>query len=1804
MIGRRQYVLLLTVLLIGLPTFNMYAPPAQLDWWQDEVVTSDRGVSAVTDGDSLKLTGAIAIDGEVVVENTLGSGAELLVVIDDTDAFLFPASVANPGFGHLMFYAAKDSKITVDVSSGDLIFTGSNWGDNHVNNEALTITFSGPGQTEFKIGPSHIVGFEGFFGNGGNTATDFWDDYSSTGSGVHAYITMDQDYDDAVKDGINKVVFTRLPWAQGVCGDTAKVSIGRYSYMTYLSTNKSGVECACTINCEDMRHAYGTLAFDPSVYDNTDLGRLLLHIKGSYWVDSSGTVWGTPFAYNDGGLMVAGHFVESFTNPIDIRDVSLNMPGGVEAIIRIIDETAYTNTSDSSYRDDLIAKSPNSEPEITLPTRRGLLVLNENKSLARFTADPYVNNDWQNQFIKYDDGIAKNNRPGFIIGNNGHMEIFHNTFLDYVAASTMMIDQKLYDRSADVDPGNPSSWNAISQSLLKLHNPSALVIDGLALYDAATAALLPYVYDQTTNPNGYQAHLAEVGGRHAHVTLRGDARMYLRSGVGNDGYVSGKDGYIVPGGSCDDRVYTFTINYDLKECTVSQEGSYDGTIIIGNGSDGRPTYLTRGEGNHVLDVEGKLTVRATDDDNSINGAGFLINHLHHQIDPNISTVFVRHPITSALKLGMLNLPGIKIDQMGREIANDAGTLVERPLSTESTYYPVYNSSSILLNDEMALHNVFFEHNDPLKVVGPDPVTAEPAIVGGEKAVYDKSYLDTYKSCYPDQAYKWYALCAPEKITTKVPLLSLFDSTVRLHEALGSSGIRWVVTDKFAHDLNVGEGFTSNDATLVGNTSTLMSYNHGDLLDTLNEYWGRVFIIGSMKNVMADGSTNDFTKNAYLNIYRSWDDPSISLIVKLALQTDLQPLYTAQYGSNVLSTLQTLDDQNKGKAYQLFYLGNNSFASVGWTTTYGDQVISPADIVGKTITYTYGINEGIRPRPWDEEWNHSVGVMSGSCLADYIFTLSDSGNKRAVLSLEGDHYYFGAKDEDGKPAVGCCEKTLCLDCNKAAGVVYADFGGLISTINYYDETKSWTWYPDTYVDTVFAYRQWPHVLNADLDMFIDDFSGLIDLPHDQVKFGKAMQPYCLDFPTMLTSGDGQTKENNIRLNIYDEKTNGVAPPTIQKASGEEVTIAWNKRVDNPSSPQFVPVKSFMIDPNKDVPRVPVVTRGTHVITSPYTMPDSVLTVSTGDVISQLRVSGATAADPFHIYVSGGPRGYGIVREFTSVQSDCFVPGEGAHGVIFMDGGAHIGLGVRDWNENSVNAWNLLGHDYITLAPNGNGVIEVMSDMIIADKLPFVPTANFGSKNGNNQSLQYSSGDQRLIFHSDVPREIRIPSGGELDLSAFGKVADPSASPFSQIIEFGGKIRFVIEPGAKIRFPSNPDQLPVLYFNDDAELIFLGSNDGDEFVWEDYKHSEAVRTKILGKGQIWLNKDAKMLIMSEFTHVGVETDEQTPETDITISIQRAAGMYVGDETTAGGCFQVGNPIDKGDSHDIKFTFRLNGARSKIHLDRLGMIGLGVGVINKFHPVNKYWRLEGMHNISEINCLFREGILDHSNIFDGDSDNGSLLAIGPATTYNMQLGKSSLTNLSTVIVRGGGNIMYMANKFVPTYTNGVLDAGVVGMYPNTGGTLGNGAPLPPSYLHDTDHILSTAVATGATLVDGSYSILSSRHILKQNTAIGTATITRTPSATGSLIQIDFSGTPSDFFKYLQFTPLGTQPEDSYVTFGQTQLKNRVGYVIGTAITRDTDPKISDQSDPADAAHFGVLGVSLDPTNIPVDYAGVNPA
>lgn len=464
-------------------------------------------------------------------------------------------------------------------------------------------------------------------------------------SKVRTHIVMEQSEQEALKERRSQVVFEKVSGQQG---KTIWIKIGQDTHFAFISPHE--------------KEGYGSLAFDTSLHDT---GRMVLALARG---DAAGDG-------RDGGLHIYGCAVQGTGKDgcvcaADIRTrVSYNKPAGAGAVLRICDDVQAVsiarNPANPTARERAAwhARTPDD--------RRGLVVINHCATfptLARsLGAMP-----------------AGEPRTGFVLGCNGHIEIDDTCFLDYIAGSTNR-------RLAYLDP-----------SRSKLHNPSALIIDG------GTCA----------------------SDRSAQITLYGRAGVYVRCGASSQtggllaGVVARDDGEVV------DATISKGI-WNGAWCVVP-----DVHQSIARDAGGAPRSPDGGryclDGEHVLDVEGALTIRS---------------------------VPARFGVPAS---GYVNVPSRALDHAG-QVMGGASLVKDKA-------YDCYNASSVLLNAPLTLDQVRWEHDDVLRNLTPSVTeSALPAILGGERS-----------SLRGD---------------TSGGLLCLCNSQIACHSSLVLAGVRVVVHEK-------------------------------------------------------------------------------------------------------------------------------------------------------------------------------------------------------------------------------------------------------------------------------------------------------------------------------------------------------------------------------------------------------------------------------------------------------------------------------------------------------------------------------------------------------------------------------------------------------------------------------------------------------------------------------------------------------------------------------------------------------------------------------------------------------------------------------------------------------------------------------------------------------------------------------------------------------------------------------------------------------------------------------------------------
>lgn len=1672
-----------------------------------------------------------ALDEDVGIDDTVTVSKDVYIIARHSDvtvtvtrlnSLVQPASFydgdsSTPGWAHVIFRPETTDRTIIVECDYDLTFSGATATTSGPDTD-LIVTFSGQGTTLFKLKDLNStwgwrgaqVSFEGFQKGG---YADSGPVPAITKAGTRVYILMDQTETQAVTEGRNKVVFQRKEWDGSNGGLPVGVKVGNGSFITYLSTNQTGDPTqpggpAAGGTFDGANGDFGSIAFDPT---HAGEGRMYLRLARNVEENT---------AFGDGSVVVFGHFVPHFTEEAIRTKVYLNAVAGRKAIFRITDGLRY---SDGSITDP------------TETNARGLLVINESLHLPNMANDPYQDHNiwsmshtdlthpnyplyWAHDYAwsqaaralsGHSPDAYLNVQPGFILGTNGRMDIYHRTFLDYVASQDQTLN---FFETGDFSTyrGLGYSTQLLTSSVFKFRNPSAFHVDGLNHY-SNTNGYFDAGYDNygIYNPEVGVGSSPEIINPNAEIFMYGDAKTLFRSGKnpGTERVTSSNGGRdSVYGPWYDDTVgveryvYTFTID----------RAAYNAQYIPS-------ANVTDGEGRNVIDIEGPLTVRKfvrdSAPDRTYGATG------------------------EALDEAVINLPTVTIDETGREFDYITPSYITRPL-TKLNLYQIYDSPSVFLNDHVELYDVIYANSDITKLLNTNPLTALPNFVGGERTYFNTTVFEA--QLLDPLVHEHYQL----------PNFRLYNSRHDLHEHFVAAGCRFIVRDQTNYS---GPTLADNQKALYGadadNLSVLKCYDHGDDLDTVDHAFGRLFMASCGNNKMSDGTSNKTVENCTVDVYRKNQINSPNMpaqIIKLSLQSE-------DDGDNPLMEY-LVEPTDSQRAHHLILLNRPyhgvGLIDLGWTTTVGDNTRYPWEPLSSNASNHFDIRA--------EEPSGDV-----------------TNTPPATMSIDGNYFYFGGTDWTANKAV------VPVTATGQGSVIYVNHGGRITITQPAEDKNGY----DSFMDLPIAYKLWSY----------DGLRGIIDLPKDQVMYGYGFgrQPYNLN--RVLTDAGSAV---GIHLDTYNSSNVQGYDGRIaaDRYSGEEYVLAWRNRVDN--SDVNIPVKT---------PLKAMITRYTGIIDQVVSMPSNMLYFGAGhgwaDVVTQLKVSGSTMADPMHLLIDGyaSAPGYAWVKEIVSISSNPTVYGEGDHGIIFLRNGGRLGLGNNSWNSDSLNSWKLLGKDYLTISPAGNGTIDLNSDVFVVDRGAFVAEAGFGEEEVNRLTINLNGND------------LYVPAGGELDLSSFGQNLK------RQEIEFSGEGRVILGHGSVIRFPksiapSTIEDAPVLYFNDSTKLVI---EDDPELGKGEYTTLEAAdedKVKIFGIGQIWLNKDAHFEVLGG-SKVRVGSDTDTYYTHVRISIQRQGDFIIGDEQESGGSFEVGNPSTvtgpSGEESAISFDLILNGIKARTHLDRGAFMGFGVGMIDKssdnmngdstltnnpsvstagdvhFTPdQTNAWKVQTLYNVWKINLTINKGIFDHSNIFNGSDRKSSMLAIGPIYEYDGTAGSYTfeLSDPNRSKVLAGGNLMLLDQE-TTTWINAwnFVD------------------PKP------REDWQSPAEDYGM------YNILAADMIIQQQQNSNFVASTVTKLSGGGIKMVTSSSTPEkDFFDFIS-TPKYQELGGKMVNCGATQYRTYIDYVNtpqsstnysyatnAEQIYRLTGISVIGDGLPEDGVEIGVLGSTG--TNEPVVYTVVN--
>ena len=406
------------------------------------------------------------------------------------------------------------------------------------------------------------------------------------------------------------------------------------------------------------------------------------------------------------------------------------------------------------------------------------------------------------------------------------------------------------------------------------------------------------------------------------------------------------------------------------------------------------------------------------------------------------------------------------------------------------------------------------------------------------------------------------------------------------------------------------------------------------------------------------------------------------------------------------------------------------------------------------------------------------------------------------------------------------------------------------------------------------------------------------------------------------------------------------------------------------------------------------------------------------VEQLLVTRSRLGDQVNLLVGQG----GLVRELIFLRG--FNNSDVAMGTIVVAGGGQVGLGTANRNVDSLDANITLGINGVTIIANGNGVIELNENVIIDNVCHIMPGPDFGTTSTITPNT--------LVFFSNDACELRIKNTGVLDLSLF--------SGDLQQVMFAGNMRLVFEPGARMILSniSGDANRTSVTFTDTVSIEFERVFDADVLSGAALNAVENRVVKFSGNGNVVMNQGATLVLPVD-TFMGIETDVQcTNTTDIIWTLNDQASFNIGTNDDQGGSLQVGNRTNV-TGGVVNFELVVDGVNAVFQVKQEGVLSFGAGVVDKSSDVPNDWTFECLNNVGNVSISLLQGSFRHNQIFDGGSDQASLLVIGQADSYDFSF------NVNNALILGGGNLALVATctttppfAIPVTNVNGTLPGG----------------------------------------------------------------------------------------------------------------------------------------------------------------------
>ncbi len=219
----------------------------------------------------------------------------------------------------------------------------------------------------------------------------------------------------------------------------------------------------------------------------------------------------------------------------------------------------------------------------------------------------------------------------------------------------------------------------------------------------------------------------------------------------------------------------------------------------------------------------------------------------------------------------------------------------------------------------------------------------------------------------------------------------------------------------------------------------------------------------------------------------------------------------------------------------------------------------------------------------------------------------------------------------------------------------------------------------------------------------------------------------------------------------------------------------------------------------------------------------------------------------------------------------------------------------------------------------------------------------------------------------------------------------------------------------------------------------------------KYADDIRAKLQGVMDITLAGNSQLTI-AQGAILGVETsnsNNSVVNTQVALTVQDAAQVIIGTDTTPGGALQIGDRTTKarlvdmpslGD-HTITFSLILNGPGAQVQVGTEGFLGFGVGIDGQAPAQPNFWGVSTLINVQKVFIQGLQGTLKHTHIEPGDNVDASLICFGSSQsiktidcpdnpeqiTTGTSIAYTWIFNPYTARILGGGNILQIVDGLV---------------------------------------------------------------------------------------------------------------------------------------------------------------------------------